>query len=96
MIDFDEACNLVEKKVSRTWSSDNGTLAMADYGWKSPDYWQPVWGAREWLQDRDSDYVLMDAPIYLVSKADGSIVVRPWDSIFTRTGFSTVGKVPTK
>jgi hypothetical protein len=76
MITFDLARDQAQEVAARTWDGRTmGSLWAAPWGYEDAEHWQVVVGAREWLELGDEDYVLMDAPVYLVAKANGSVTV---------------------
>lgn len=70
-IDFQQACDRVRRALT-PWPH-LGDLYVAPYGAEDETHWQVVYGNREALVDDDPVFVLMDAPIALVSKATGEI-----------------------
>lgn len=63
----------MERRARRWWPQDAGTLVVLPDGYEDDQAWHVVVGAREWLVDQDPDYVLLDAPAWLVSKSTGRL-----------------------
>lgn len=76
MVSFEEARGLVTEVNAPAWRDlgNRGEYMVADYGFESPEYWLVIEGARELIEGGDESFVVMDQPLTLVSKRDGSLV----------------------
>lgn len=72
-VSFDEARKIVEDEIRPEWTPDYGTLVTLNTGWEDDSFWRVTAGAKEYLVDGNTDYVILDAWIYLVSKRTGKI-----------------------
>lgn len=70
---FAEARRIVEEDLRPAWRRSDGTLITMPDGFEDKTHWQVRAGAREWLVDRNGDFVTFDAPAYLVSKETGKL-----------------------
>ena len=72
-VTFAEARRIVEAEVRKDWRPQYGTLITTPEGFENETHWQVRVGAREWLVDRNEQFVWMDAPAYLVEKTTGKV-----------------------
>lgn len=69
---FDEARELAAQAIAPSWQPRMGTLYADTKGLEDKRFFVVHVNAEEWLVDGDMTYMLMDAPLVLVRKSDGS------------------------
>ncbi|MFK0042438.1 hypothetical protein ACIQTW_21590 [Paenarthrobacter sp. NPDC090517] len=70
---FEEARTTVRESRESLWEG-LGTYTVADYGWEDETSYLVVEGAREYLEDNNDEFVVMDAPAIFVDKATGIVL----------------------
>jgi hypothetical protein len=88
-VTFADARSLVQKQLNREWGKTPGTPTTLSRGYQDATHWQVVAGAREYLIDGKPGFELMDAPVWLVSKATGEITKLTAIDSFDRLGKMT-------
>lgn len=75
MVTFKEARDLVAEVNGPAWRDlgNRGDYMVADYGFENADYWLMVEGARQLIEGGNEAFAVMDQPLTLVRKADGSL-----------------------
>jgi hypothetical protein len=73
MITFEQARQIVEDDLRKTWNPDDGTLVTLPTGSEDAMCWRVFAGARESMIEGDHDFDLFDFPALLVSKGSGHI-----------------------
>lgn len=73
-ISFANAQDHVRVAMEAAWEVDGwGEFYIAPFGSENLTHWLVVFGAREWIVENDVSFMLVGAPITLVSKATGAI-----------------------
>ncbi|MFK0004976.1 hypothetical protein [Paenarthrobacter sp. NPDC090522] len=70
---FEDARKAVRALREPLWNAP-GTYMVADYGWEDETSYLVVEGAREYLEDNNDKFVIMDAPAIFVDKATGLVL----------------------
>jgi hypothetical protein len=81
---FDDARVAVAVHVTPLWRLTPGTMYVAPWGYEDATAWAVVVNTREALVDGDEDAMLLDAPMWLVSKATGEVERLPIPEGFAR------------
>lgn len=81
---FDDARVAVAVHVTPLWRRTPGTMYVAPWGYEDADAWAVVVNTRESLVDGDEGAALLDAPMWLVSKATGEVERLPIPEGFPR------------
>ncbi|ASX98677.1 hypothetical protein SEA_COLUCCI_6 [Arthrobacter phage Colucci] len=76
-IDFEQAREAVRAHNEPLWEDEDqdGTYMVADYGLEDATAFLVIDGAREYLEDGDDDFVVMDAPAVFVDKGTGTVLL---------------------
>lgn len=72
-VTFDEARRIVTAHFAPTWT--HGTFVTQAAGRQNDHFWLVVYGNKEALVDGKSNYVMLDAPVALVDKSTGELVL---------------------
>jgi hypothetical protein len=72
MITYAEAVETVQLMVGLDWQED-GTFYADPAGFEDAESYLVPIGAREWLVDRDRDFIVADDRVILVDKVSGDI-----------------------
>jgi hypothetical protein len=95
MIDFETARQIVADDRAPNWPMRYGTFMVADYGLEDDQAWAPSWGAKEWIEGGDPEFVIMDQPLLLVDKQSGAITNLDWrDGLNRIDAMREVGNIP--
>lgn len=95
MITFDEARAIVAAAMLPDWNPIAGTFDVANWGWENEQYWSIQAGAREWLQDQDRAYRIIDDTVRLVNKKTGQFITTvAYDNFEVLDQMTPVGDIP--
>lgn len=97
MTTFEEARAIAEDLNAGAWRDlgNRGEYMVAAWGYEDDEHWQVVEGARELIEGGDYDFSVLDQPLTLVAKADGSIMVGTYLELEDKLDAMTpVGPVP--
>ncbi len=74
MITFEQARVITAAKLLPTWDKNAGTFHVANWGGETNQYWLVQAGAKEWLENHNGLFQVLDDTIYLVDKNTGQFI----------------------
>lgn len=76
MIDtYQAAHEAVEREIGPLWGDTPGTFHVAAEGFEDADAYMVPWGAREWLVDGDTGFILLNGAVTFVDKMSGFVSI---------------------
>jgi hypothetical protein len=95
MITFEEARAVVTAALLPEWNADLGTFYVADYGWESDQFYSMAVGAREYLVDKNQDFLQVNDLLYLVEKKTARYVEAvAYENLELLDSLTPIGDVP--
>lgn len=76
-VTFDQARDIASSALAQEWPSYLGHFFVSPDGYEDEHAFRIVYGAREWLVDRDERFMDWDTPAVFVRKNDGTLIVMP-------------------
>lgn len=89
---FDEAREIVALQFGSLWGGTEGTFYVDTRGAEDDESYLVEWGAREWLVDRDLDFMLLNNLATFVVKATGAVVTEIYTTQIARIDLMRVVK----
>lgn len=77
MITFLQAQTIAAANLLPDWDKNAGTFYVANWGGETDQYWFIQAGAREWLEDGNDFFQVIDDTILLVDKNTGQFIQTP-------------------
>lgn len=77
-VDFTDAKRIVREYLLDRWTSSNGTLQIAERGFKDPTHWRVVAGTASRPEDEPPDAPMPpEETAYLVDRSTGHLEILP-------------------